>query len=55
MVEDYGHVGLTLRAPGGHDGQPARQQVVAAVAVLDLDGVAGDAEVIDFSSENQLH
>ena len=48
-------VDLLLRAAGGHDGQPARKQVVAAVAVLDLDDVAGRAEIGHVTGEDELH
>ena len=48
-------VGLTLRATGGRDGQATGQQVVTAVAVLDLDGVAGGTQVVDLCGENQFH
>src|SRR5690606_666975 len=46
---------LLLRALGGDDGQVARQQVVAGVAVLDLDDVARVAETGHVSSEDDLH
>ena len=48
-------VDLLLRAAGGHDRQPARKQVVAAVAVLDLDDVAGRAEIGHVTGEDELH
>src|SRR5690606_29862217 len=48
-------VDLLLAAPRPLDGEPARQQVVAAVAVLHLDDVAGGAETVDLVSQNQLH
>ena len=48
-------LGLALGAAGRHDGQSARQQVVAAVAVLDLDGVAGRTQVVDLGGKNQFH
>ena len=48
-------VGLTLRATRRDDRQPARQQKVAAVAVLDLHDVAGRAQVVDLSSKNEFH
>src|SRR6266567_3771485 len=46
---------LLLRAPGGHDGHPARQQEVAAVAVLDLDDVTRTAKAAHVSGEDELH
>src|SRR5690606_14638283 len=46
---------LRLRAAGPPDRVPTRQQVVAAVAVLDLDDVAGRAETGDLVGENELH
>ena len=46
---------LLLGTPGGLDGQPAGQEVVAAVAALDLDGVAGGTETGDLLRQDQLH
>jgi UDP-N-acetylglucosamine 1-carboxyvinyltransferase len=46
---------LLLRALGGRDGQPAREQVIACVAVLDLYEVAGRAQLGNVSSEDDLH
>jgi hypothetical protein len=48
-------VGLALGAAGRDDGEATGQQVVASVAVLDLDGVTGLAQMVDLGSENQLH
>ena len=48
-------VGLALGSLAGGDRQATRKQIVAAVAVLDLDGIAGGAEVVDLSSKNQFH
>jgi hypothetical protein len=48
-------LGLALCAARRDDRQPARQQEVAAVAVLDLHDVAGRTEVVDLCSKNQLH
>src|SRR5690606_32478630 len=52
-LADRGDLGL--RAAGPADRVPARQQVVAAVAVLDLNHVAGRAEAGDLVGENELH
>src|SRR3954463_50888 len=46
---------LLLGTAGGHDGQAAGQEVVAAVAALDLDGVAGGPETGDLLRQDQLH
>ena len=46
---------LLLGTARGHDGQPAGQEVVAAVAALDLDAVTGRAEAGDLLGEDQLH
>src|SRR5437899_3095142 len=46
---------LLLAALGPLDRQPARDEVVAAVAVLDLDDVAGAAEATDLLREDELH
>src|SRR5688500_16138819 len=46
---------LLLGTAGGQDGQTAGQEVVAAVAALDLDGVAGGPETGDLLREDQLH
>src|SRR5262249_43816143 len=46
---------LLLRALSGQDGQPAGEQVIAAVAVLDLDDIAGGAEAVDVSGQDELH
>src|SRR4051812_8578296 len=46
---------LLLRATVGDGGQALRDKEVAAVAVLDLDDVAGTAETGDLLLENQLH
>src|SRR5207302_1897712 len=46
---------LLLGALAPRDRETARQQVVAAVAVLDLDHVAGGAEVGDLVREDELH
>ena len=46
---------LLLGTAGGLDGQAAGQEVVAAVAALDLDGVAGGTETGDLLREDQLH
>ena len=48
-------LGLLLGTAGGDDRQAAGQQVVTAVAILDLDGVSGDAQVLDLSGKNQFH
>ena len=48
-------VGLALRAARRDDRQSARQQEVAAVAVLDLYDVAGRTQVVDLCSKNQFH
>src|SRR6185312_3233247 len=48
-------VGLLLRAAGRDDRQATRQQEVAAVAVLDLDGLADGTEVVYVGSQNELH
>src|ERR1700712_5659646 len=48
-------VGLALGAAGRDDGEATGQQVVASVAVLDLDGVTGLAQMVDLGGENQLH
>jgi hypothetical protein len=48
-------VDLLLGAPRGDDRHLARQQVVAAVAVLDLDDVAGRAQVGHVGREDDLH
>ena len=39
----------------GHEGQAARQQVVAAVAVGDLDDVAALAQPVDVGAQDDLH
>ena len=46
---------LLLGTAGGQDGQAAGQEVVAAVAALDLDGVAGGPETGDLLREDELH
>ncbi len=46
---------LLLGTTGGDDRQAAGQQVVAAVAVLDLNGVARRTEVVHVSSKDELH
>ena len=48
-------VHLLLRAARCDDRQAARKQEVAAVAVFDLDGVAGGTEVVDVGGQNELH
>ena len=44
-----------LAATGPADRHAARDEVVAAVAVLDLDDVAGGAEAVDLLHEDELH
>src|SRR4029450_6535250 len=44
-----------LRALGPKDREALREQVVTAVAVLDLDDVAGGAEAPHLLSEGDLH
>ena len=39
----------------GHEGQAARQQVVAAVAVGDVDDVAALAEAVEVAAQDDLH
>src|SRR5690606_20346232 len=46
---------LALGAAGPAHGVAARDEVVAAVAVLDLDDVAGGAEAGDLVGEDELH
>jgi hypothetical protein len=46
---------LLLGTAGGPDRQSAGQEVVAAVAALDLDGVTGGTETGDLCGEDQLH
>jgi hypothetical protein len=46
---------LLLGAAGGQNGHSLRDEVIASVAVLDLDEVTGTAEIADFLSENELH
>src|SRR5690606_18664687 len=48
-------VDLLLGTLGPGEGEPARKQVVTAVAVLHLDDVAGRTEARHFLSENELH
>ena len=48
-------VHLLLRTARRDDRQPARKQEVAAVAVFDLDGVAGGTEVVHVGGQNELH
>src|SRR5688500_14523148 len=45
---------LLLGTAGRQDGQAAGQEVVAAVAALDLDGVAGGPETGDLLREDEL-
>src|SRR5690606_20127353 len=47
--------GLPLGPAGGEDGQAARQQIVTAVAVLDLDGVTGRTEMVHLGGQNEFH
>ena len=44
-----------LAAAGPAHGQAAGHEVVAAVAVLDLDHVAGGAEAVDLLGQDELH
>jgi hypothetical protein len=46
---------IVFYAPAPPGGQATRDEVVAAVAVLDLDHVAGRAEAVDFLNQNDLH
>lgn len=48
-------VDLLLTAARPPDGEPAGKQVVAAVAVLHLDDIAGGSETVDLVGQNQLH
>ncbi len=48
-------VDLLLAATGPADRDVARDEVVAAVAVLDLDDVAGRTEAVDLLGEDELH
>ena len=46
---------LFLGTAGPDDGLALRDEVVAAVAVADLDDVPGDAELVDGAGQNELH
>ena len=48
-------VDLLLATAGPADREAARDEEVAAVAVLDLDDVAGGPEAVDLVGEDELH